>query len=52
MQPQFHSSPLEVLQLHGVSEQLQELAEGRRLLVVPEQLLLGHLVDRKSNDIC
>lgn len=37
------SSPLEVLQLHCVSQQLQELGEGRRLLVVPEQLLLRHL---------
>lgn len=39
------SSPLEVLQLHCVSQQLQELTEGCRLLIVPEQLLLGHLVD-------
>lgn len=39
-------SPFEVLQLHRVSQQLQELCEGRSLLVVPEQLLLRHLVDR------
>lgn len=52
VQPQFHISPLKVLQLHCVSKQLQKLAEGRRLLVVPEQLLFRHLVDRWNNDIC
>lgn len=39
------SSPLEVLQLHCVSQQLQEVTEGCCLLIVSEQLLLGHLVD-------
>ena len=45
----FSSSPLEVLQLHRVPEQLQELGEGRRLLVVPEQLLLRHLTDTRGH---
>lgn len=39
-------SPLEILQLHRVSQQLQEVLETRRFFIVTEQLFLRHLVNR------
>lgn len=39
-------SPLEILQLHRVSQQLQEVLETRRFYIVTEQLFFRHLVNR------